>query len=1105
MLTLAIPPSAAAGQLIQQGAKLTASEEMGNEFGGKVALSADGETALIGSTELTYVFTRSGETWTQQATLPAGTSLALSGDGSTALIGGTYETYVFTRSGSNWTRQATLSAGPNVAVSENGNTAVLGDPATNEDAGAAWVYVRSGETWNRTAELTSGEAGEASLFGYSVAVSGDGSTALVGGPGAHNVWGRRGAGWVFARSGESWSQQGTPLRAVAGEESEPGIGTSVALSGDGDTALVGGEVPDPGENIDCGRREGAAWVYQRSGSTWAQPGTELRGHASSGQVCGGVNESVALSGDGSTALIGGEVNYGLGAAWLFTYSGSTWNQTGTELQGSGEIDTFQGLFGASVALSSTADTALIADPHDSGRLGAAWAFAPSPAVTSLNADAGPAVGGIPVTITGSNFTGVTAVTFGSANATSFTVNSESSITTMAPPGTGTVDVSVTTAEGTSPSVPADRFSYGPAVTAVSPDSGALAGGTSVTITGAGLRGATAVRFGSVSARSFTVNSESSITAVAPSGTGTVDVSVTTPQGLTAASSADRFLYVNITSFSTGAGSGALGQIIAGPDGDLWFIDGGAIGSITPQGEPRILRAFEGETFRCPPSNVTSITPGPSANLAFLNDFGNICEVTPDAEVTYVTRPFLAEALTLGPNGTIWYSNNEGPPSGSAYIESIRDEGFRTPETLDSAIRLFVAGTNNDLWFYWSDEGVIRATATGAVRQYPVGPGVAGMTAGPGDDLWFTNPEASEIGRVTPEGGVTRFFQGITGKPKAITAGQEGDIWFTEPAAHEIGRITPEGVVTQFGEGIGSAPVGIAVGPEGDVWFTEESGEVGRLTTLPSQPTIASVSPDAGRVEGGATVTINGTELAEATEVRFGTADATSFKINSASSITAEAPKGVQGTVDVTVTNSVGTSAISAADQFTYVEPGPAPTVTKLSAKKGPAAGGTPVSITGTGFVGVTTVKFGSTNAGSFTVSEPKCSPGHLCEESISTATPAGTTGTVEVDVTTPNGESGITSKDHFAYEAPTVTDVSPNNGSKAGGAPVTITGSGFALGGETTFEFGKGVALVVNCSSTSECTMHTPAAAKTGTVDVRAEAGGKTGKKNPPADHYTYD
>jgi hypothetical protein len=182
-------------------------------------------------------------------------------------------------------------------------------------------------------------------------------------------------------------------------------------------------------------------------------------------------------------------------------------------------------------------------------------------------------------------------------------------------------------------------------------------------------------------------------------------------------------------------------------------------------------------------------------------------------------------------------------------------------------------------------------------------------------------------------------------------------------------------------------------------------------------------------------------------------------------------------------------------QFSYV-PGPAPMIKKLSPKKGPAAGETSVTIAGTDFTGATAVKFDSANARSFKVDSAT---------SITAVSPAGTTGTVEVTVTTPNGTSGNTSKDHFVYEAPTVTHISPSSGSEAGGTPVTVEGSGLGLGATTTFKFGQGIATAVNCTSTTTCTMLSPAAARTGTVDARAKVSGKTSAKNPPGDEFTYD
>jgi IPT/TIG domain len=244
------------------------------------------------------------------------------------------------------------------------------------------------------------------------------------------------------------------------------------------------------------------------------------------------------------------------------------------------------------------------------------------------------------------------------------------------------------------------------------------------------------------------------------------------------------------------------------------------------------------------------------------------------------------------------------------------------------------------------------------------------------------------------------------------------------------------------------------------------------------------------------VTISGANFAGATAVRFGTQSATSFEVDSPSTITAKTPEESPGTVDATVTNAGGTSATGAADRFTFVKPGLAPAIKKLAPRKGSAAGGTKVAIAGAYFEGVTAVKFGAANA-SYEVPSTT---------SIVAVAPPGTPGSVPVTVVTPNGENVAGVKALFTYGPPTVTGISPNTGSKAGGTPATVSGNGFAVGaGATVFTFGKGIATSVDCTTSSMCTMLAPAAAKAGAVNVRAKVNGKTSKKNPPADQFTYE
>jgi hypothetical protein len=176
------------------------------------------------------------------------------------------------------------------------------------------------------------------------------------------------------------------------------------------------------------------------------------------------------------------------------------------------------------------------------------------------------------------------------------------------------------------------------------------------------------------------------------------------------------------------------------------------------------------------------------------------------------------------------------------------------------------------------------------------------------------------------------------------------------------------------------------------------------------------------------------------------------------------------------------------------ETGSPPTVRRVSPKKGPAAGGTVVTLTGTNFTGAEAVTFGTTPATSFTVNSP---------DSISAVAPPGTTGAVGVTVTTPNGTSIAGGKIHFTYGTPTITEIKPNIGPTGGGTPVTITGSGFAPGGGTSFKFGAALASSVSCSSSSTCTATTPASSKSGPVTVVVTAGSKRSKGSGDG-NYTY-
>jgi Divergent InlB B-repeat domain len=168
--------------------------------------------------------------------------------------------------------------------------------------------------------------------------------------------------WVFTNSGGVWTQQGAKLVGTGATETL-NQGYSVALSADGNTAMVGG----PG-----GSNSGAAWVYTRSSGVWTQQGSKLIG---TGAVGTNVEQgySVALSADGNTAIMGGyQDNSYAGAAWAFTRSGSVWTQRGSKLVGTGTVGASEQ--GSSVALSADGYTAFVGGPNDNGQVGAAWVF-----------------------------------------------------------------------------------------------------------------------------------------------------------------------------------------------------------------------------------------------------------------------------------------------------------------------------------------------------------------------------------------------------------------------------------------------------------------------------------------------------------------------------------------------------------------------------------------------------------------------------------------------------------------------------------------------------------------------------------------------------------
>jgi hypothetical protein len=560
----------------------------------------------------------------QSATIASGTSVAVSGDGRTAVVGSPTSNSdvgsvtVYTRSGAAWSPVTTLRPpakdkraffGRSVAVSANGTTVLVGAPFTNDFKGSAWVYKSAGGgVWVGTRLRVSGEG--KSNIGHAVGLSANGRRAVVGGPDDAN---KKGAVWTFNLSGTRWSQ-GSKLTGK--DESGKGrFGAAVSMAYEGDAFVVG--APDDANE------QGAVWVYTRSGSKWKPPAKKL----TQSYAKASFGSSVAIAADGATVVVGApdvgatRGERGSGAAFALRRSGSQWKSAQLSASFPPSLEPSKTWSrGLVVAVSPDGLSAIVTALEGRNKVvvgGGAWVFArsatgfwfpqekpftgssffatggasmsyagevaaiggkvfsPVPAALSIAPSAGPTAGGTTVTITGSNFTKVRSVSFGTTPATSFTVDSLTSIRAVSPAApAGTVHVTVTNAFGTSPQLtpgffggPSTRFFYvaAPTVTAVSPASGPPGGGTQVTITGTDLAGATAVRFGVDQASSFTVRSATEISAVTPPGSGTVDVTVTTPYGTSATGGAARFTYTSpetVIGFDNLATGGPGGSLVA---------------------------------------------------------------------------------------------------------------------------------------------------------------------------------------------------------------------------------------------------------------------------------------------------------------------------------------------------------------------------------------------------------------------------------------------------------------------------------------------------------------------------------------------------------------
>jgi N,N-dimethylformamidase beta subunit-like protein/IPT/TIG domain-containing protein len=651
----------------------------------------------------------------------------------------------------------------------------------------------------------------------------------------------------------------------------------------------------------------------------------------------------------------------------------------------------------------------------------------APTITNFTPTSGPV--GTSVTLTGTSFTGATAVTFNGVSA-SFTVTSDTAIQATVPSGATTGPLSVTTPEGTASSPSAFTVTVGnpPTITSFTPTSGPV--GTSVTLTGTNFTGATAVTFNGVSA-SFTVTSATAIQATVPTGATTGPLSVTTPGGTaTSASSftvtASAPLAPTITSFTPTSGPVGTSVTLTGTN----FTGATAV-------------TFNGVSASFTVTSATAI------------------QATVPAGAT--TGPLRVTT----PGGTATSTNNFTSTASISFVQS----NYATPQTPQATVTVTyavaqTAGNLNIVVVGWNDSTAVVSSVTdmtGNVYTLAVGPtvqagfatqaiyyakNIAGAAAnGNTVTVRFSVPAAYPDIRILEYSGldksspldVTAAATGnsATSNSGAATTTNANDLIFGAnlvrtltgaPGAGFISRIitSPDGdiaedqIVTATGSYSATASL-TSAGP----WIMQMVAFKAASNATTPAPTITSFTPTSGPV--GTSVTLSGTNFTGATAVTFNGVSA-SFTVTSATAIQATVPTGATtGPLSVTTPGGTATSASS----FTVTAS--APTITSFTPTNGPV--GTSVTLSGTNFTGATAVTFNGVSA-SFTVSSATA---------IQATVPMGAT-TGPLRVTTPGGTA--TSTNNFAV---TVT--------------LTVTKTGI-IGGTVTSTSSPDSPTQINCGAT---------------------------------------
>ncbi|MGA9673360.1 MAG: IPT/TIG domain-containing protein [Terracidiphilus sp.] len=685
-----------------------------------------------------------------------------------------------------------------------------------------------------------------------------------------------------------------------------------------------------------------------------------------------------------------------------------------------------------------------------------------PFVSSVTPNSGTVSGGTAVTITGIDFAAGATVMFGSTAATNATVVNSTTITATAPAGSaGAVTVTVTNSSGLSGSL-GSGFTYvaQPTVTGVSPNSGSTGGGTSVTITGTNFASGDTVTFGGTAATNVVVASSTSITATTPAGaTGAVTVAVTNSIGQSG-SLTSGFTYVvepTVTAVSPNSG------VVAGGTSVTITGTNFATGATVTFGSAAATNVIVVSS-----TSITATTPAGAAGAATVTVTAGGQSGSLASGFTYIGQPTVTGV-----------SPNNGPAAGGTAV-TITGTHFGSGATVT------FGGTAATNVVVVSSTSITATTPAGSVGAVTVTVTNVGSQSGSLAN-GFTYNSAAAIGYVqvasaTPQ---TASATVPVSYPAAQTAGDLNVV--------VIGWNDLTSTVQSVKDSVGNT-YKLAVGPtvgtglQQSIYYAANiAGGTNTITVTFSQ---AATFPDVRILEyrGVTALDVTAGTSGNSTSASSGAATTTSgneliFGADTIGTTTAAAGTGFTARIitspdsdlaeDKIVTSSGSNSATATLTSagpwvmqmatFAAVA-APQPTVTSVSPNTGSTAGGTAVTITGTNFAAGATVTFGSAAATNVAV---------VNGTTITATTPAGTAGAATVTVTVA-GQSGSLASGFTYITPPTVTSVSPNAGTLAGGTAVTITGTNFAAGATVTF--GSTAATNVVVVSSTSITATTPAA-----------------------------